>query len=310
MLKLTKYKIHRIIPLIMQIYLARNNVQAGPYSLAQLNNMLAAKEVHFDDLIWHVGMDEWQRVGDVTNNQYNYQPPQVGIMDTSTQPTDQRATVEQLFGNQPISTQEKSKKEVEQHHVAHVSTTKTTVSKKQTTKKTASTYELANPIIRIFAALIDNIIITATFAPIIFSIGIEKFSSITRANKDTYSQVLELSNLIPNHIMYMVLFFMLAIFFIQITLLIRRGQTLGKLITGIRILDKKSKQLPTATNIVLLRTIITNIAYSLPFGIILIAIDVLAMFTNKDKQSIHDKLAKTIVVTANDEQIDAKTHKK
>ncbi len=35
----------------MQIFLARNNVQAGPYNLEQLNIMLASGEVLLDDLM-------------------------------------------------------------------------------------------------------------------------------------------------------------------------------------------------------------------------------------------------------------------
>ena len=56
----------------MQIFLARNNVQAGPYSLDQLNIMLASGEVLLDDLMWHEGLDRWQRVGNLTNNQTVY----------------------------------------------------------------------------------------------------------------------------------------------------------------------------------------------------------------------------------------------
>ena len=58
----------------MQIFLARNNVQAGPYTLDQLNIMLASGEVVLDDLMWHEGLDQWQRVGNLTNNQTYYRP--------------------------------------------------------------------------------------------------------------------------------------------------------------------------------------------------------------------------------------------
>lgn len=58
----------------MQIFLARNNVQAGPYDLDQLNIMLASGEVTLDDLVWHDGLDQWQRVGNLTGNQHTYRP--------------------------------------------------------------------------------------------------------------------------------------------------------------------------------------------------------------------------------------------
>lgn len=59
----------------MQIYLARNNVQAGPYSLNELNSMLADGQVVLTDLAWHTGMDSWKTVGDMTNGQLFYADP-------------------------------------------------------------------------------------------------------------------------------------------------------------------------------------------------------------------------------------------
>jgi len=58
----------------MQIFLARNNVQAGPYTLDQLNIMLTSGEVVLDDLMWHEGLANWQRLGDLTANQPYYRP--------------------------------------------------------------------------------------------------------------------------------------------------------------------------------------------------------------------------------------------
>lgn len=36
--------------------------------------MLASGEVLLDDLMWHEGLDQWQRVGNLTNNQTVYRP--------------------------------------------------------------------------------------------------------------------------------------------------------------------------------------------------------------------------------------------
>src|SRR5690606_31114040 len=67
----------------MQIFLARNNVQAGPYTLDQLNIMLTSGEVVLDDLIWHEGLDQWQRVGNLTNNQTYYRPAPIVTADNN-----------------------------------------------------------------------------------------------------------------------------------------------------------------------------------------------------------------------------------
>jgi hypothetical protein len=58
----------------MQIYLARNNQQAGPYTLEQLNQMLANQQVLLTDLAWHQGMTEWKPLGELTNGQLFYRP--------------------------------------------------------------------------------------------------------------------------------------------------------------------------------------------------------------------------------------------
>lgn len=58
----------------MQIYLARNNQQAGPYTLEQLNQMLANQQVLLTDLAWHQGMTEWKALGELTQGKLIYQP--------------------------------------------------------------------------------------------------------------------------------------------------------------------------------------------------------------------------------------------
>jgi len=56
----------------MQIYLARDNQQAGPYTLEQLNQMLASQQVMLTDLAWHQGMPEWKALGELTKGKLVY----------------------------------------------------------------------------------------------------------------------------------------------------------------------------------------------------------------------------------------------
>ena len=58
----------------MQIYLARNNQQAGPYTLEQVNQMLASQQILLTDLAWHEGMTEWKALGELTQGKLVYQP--------------------------------------------------------------------------------------------------------------------------------------------------------------------------------------------------------------------------------------------
>ncbi len=61
----------------MQIYLARNNVPAGPYTLEQVNSMLASGEVQLTDLAWHEGLEQWQLLYELTGGEKVYQPKHV-----------------------------------------------------------------------------------------------------------------------------------------------------------------------------------------------------------------------------------------
>lgn len=75
----------------MQIYLARNNQQAGPYTLEQLNQMLANQQVMLTDLAWHQGMAEWKALGELTQGKSVYQPEGY-VAPTATPDTPSRTT--------------------------------------------------------------------------------------------------------------------------------------------------------------------------------------------------------------------------
>ncbi len=71
----------------MQIYLARNNQQAGPYTLEQLNQMLASQQVLLTDLAWHEGMTEWKALGELTQGKLVYQPTGYSAFSANTNTT-------------------------------------------------------------------------------------------------------------------------------------------------------------------------------------------------------------------------------
>lgn len=43
----------------MEIYIARNDEPCGPYSVAELNQMLESETITGEDLCWYEGCDEW-----------------------------------------------------------------------------------------------------------------------------------------------------------------------------------------------------------------------------------------------------------
>lgn len=301
----------------MQIYLARNNQQAGPYTLEQLNAMLASNEVLLTDLMWHDGMDKWQSVGQMTGNQLSYRPNIKSVMQpmtTPVNPTNQtnpnansnansnndnhptRVTVEQLYGRKSIDTKQPT---------GNISIKEYLTEQKQQTNhhnKTTPTNQLASVSKRILAVLIDQLIMIAAIFPLLMHTGMDVLSKPM-----TPAHVQSIVESVPNHIMTISALMILAVFVVQTLMLIKKGQTLGKMAVGLRILDKNSLSLPSVTNILLIRTVLTNIAYSVPMiGMLLLVADFIIMIIDKQKQSLHDKLAKTVVMIADDAQLDNK----
>lgn len=305
----------------MQIYLARNNQQAGPYTLEQLNAMLASNEVLLTDLMWHDGMDKWQSVGQMTGNQLSYRPNIKSVMQpmtTPVNPTNQtnpnansnanpnanpnndnrptRVTVEQLYGRKPIDTKQPTGDTSIKEYL--------TEQKQQTNhhNKITPTNQLASVSKRILAVLIDQLIMIAAIFPLLMHTGMDVLSKPM-----TPAHVQSIVESVPNHIMTISALMILAVFVVQTLMLIKKGQTLGKMAVGLRILDKNSLSLPSVTNILLIRTVLTNIAYSVPMiGMLLLVADFIIMIIDKQKQSLHDKLAKTVVMIADDAQLDNK----
>ena len=134
--------------------------------------------------------------------------------------------------------------------------------------------ELASPGIWLVAFIIDGLIyfIPALIVFIIFGGG-DDLDDLSRVGSG-------LSTVIN-----------IAIFVVQMVLLATRGQTIGKIITKIRIVDADTGEHPGGWRIIMLR----NIAHIiLLFTIFYWPIDSLFIF-RKDRRTIHDLIAQTRV---------------
>lgn len=286
----------------MQIYLARNNVQAGPYSLEQVNAMLADGQVEMSDLMWHAGMQNWQSVGEMTHNNRYYNPPIVQPAPTPAQvnleksPSETQASTSAPQHHQPKWVLERQNKDGKDgKDIAHA--------QKQ--------LDLASVSSRILAKLIDFVLFMLASLPLYLAFynspNFDKFIKMAESGKTilSNSEVQQLLTGIPQSTMILTNILVLGLLVAQTLLLTRRGQTIGKMVMGIRILDMQSNAIPKFTNLILLRTIVTNIIYSLSvFGLIFLIVDLVMMISDKNKrQSIHDKMAGTYVVIANDNQV-------
>ena len=309
----------------MQIFLARNNVQAGPYTLDQLNSMLLSGEVLLDDLMWHEGMSNWQRLGDITGNQLHYAPNiTVTARNPSTDTTDSRLSVDRLYGksdtSRPVATEDKS----------GVKSRPISLGKSKTKTNLATNASgvvingnppvvLAPIMSRILALAINGLLYLLSVLPLLLAlskldIDMEKFQNFNDFNA-AYDYTVSLMQSIPDATIMASQLMMFGLFAVQLLLIITRGQSLGKMMVGIRVVDQTTHQIPPLGRLLGLRTLLLLLIYNLVFSLTsFLGFAVIAahyFLVSKSPQNIgwHDKIAKTLVVKAADDQL-KKSNKK
>lgn len=315
----------------MYIFLARNNEQAGPYTLEQLNHMLSSGQVALDDLMWHEGMANWQYVGEMTNGQNFYHPSVV--VSSPVAPADDDA--DYIINNTPdqYAAQDKKSSDVwdrynsqnshrsPQNHKprddktgAKLILTKISKDPSKDISGARKQLMLAGIGSRILAKLIDLILFSLPnlilWLQIMKSPNYGQIVKLVESGKpfaDVYGELNTLMtgalSALPQQYLWLSTILLIGIVFSQLFLLLRRGQTLGKMLVGIRILDRQSNAIPNFFNLIILRSVLTWVVYSMSVvGIIALIIDFVVMFTNADRQSLHDKIARTYVVRVDDTQ--------
>lgn len=344
----------------MQIYLARHNVQAGPYSLDQLNTMLASGEVLLEDLAWHEGLSQWQRLGDLTNNQYAYHPsvssPAQGPFGNSAnqngysaagsntqgyselepgqghngQETSQgqntgerRVTVDQLYGNRPNSSSGSGLNDTANSRSPQAdphSNAKPTFSRAPIAKRSTQSHQGTQPTVlasipsRALALIINALLYLMAILPVLIALTKIDVDLETLANMQdmqaAYAYSAQLMAQIPSTTMWASQLMMFGLFAIQLILISRRGQSLGKMMTGIRVVDKTTHRLPSWGKLVGMRTLLLFLIYNLAFslnsfaGFALIIVHFVMAMTNPEKMGWHDRLANTQVVKADPKQLE------
>lgn len=249
----------------MQIYLARNNQQAGPYTLEQLNQMLASQQVLLTDLAWHEGMTEWKALGELTQGKLVYQPTGYSAFSANT--------------NTPYN-----------ETIQHI-------------RVETKTHELASISSRALAKIIDLLLwlpIAAIPSFSLMKLNINNFLSYkNRCNLQVASTKAaelqqQLFTLIPIEAWHTMLLYVVIMLAIQAFLLTKFGQSIGKKIVGIRIVDAETNGKVNLTRIFLLRSVVF-IILNLLFMPISTIIDY-AFALGQKRQALHDKIARTKVI--------------
>ncbi len=319
----------------MQIFLARNNVQAGPYQLEQLNIMLASGEVLLDDLMWHEGLAQWQRVGDLTNNQTVYRPtsantPEVNDSiinnvtvfpeDTNKTKDDKSVSLDRLYGKPERPKNVKADMTTNRHQTPHnnVSLNKSTLKNAVADNdKVVGNVVLAPIMSRVLATALNGLLYILAILPLVMAltkmdVDYTKFQNIQDMDA-AYQYSMTLMESLPSSTLMMSQVMVFGLFALQLVFITMRGQSLGKLITGIRVVDQTTHRLPSFIKLIGTRTLLLFIIYNLLFsftsflGFVIIAIHYYMASKSSENIGWHDKLAKTLVVKADSSQLTKKS---
>ena len=320
----------------MQIFLARNNVQAGPYTLDQLNIMLTSGEVVLDDLIWHEGLDQWQRVGNLTNNQTYYRPAPIVTADnndsiinnvtifpedsaSTTGQDDKAVSLDRLYGKpeRPAENAKNSKVDMTTNRQytpnSNVSLNKSGAKKISDNDKVVGDVVLAPIMSRVLATALNGLLYVLAIFPLVMAltkmdVDYTKFQNIQDMNA-AYQYSMTLMESIPSSTLMMSQVMVFGLFALQLVFITLRGQSLGKLITGIRVVDQTTHRLPSFTKLIGMRTLLLFIIYNLLFsftsflGFVVIIVHYYMASKSPENIGWHDKLAKTLVVKADSNQL-------
>ena len=254
----------------MQIYLARNNQQAGPYTLEQLNQMLTSQQVLLTDLAWHQGMTEWKALGELTQGKLVYTPEGYTAPTAFPEPS-------------PVQN--------------------SAIRKVQVEKKVTSKQELASIPTRILAKIIDLLLWLPAAAIPSFFLKPEQFNQLSEIQQkmqmaETSTQAMqlqqELFTLIPAEAWQTMFIYLVIMLGIQAFMLAKSGQSIGKKLTKIKIVDADSGEKVSLMRAFTLRSFIFIVLNLLFMPFITIIDHVFAL--GEKRQTLHDKLAKTKVV--------------
>ena len=323
----------------MQIFLARNNVQAGPYTLDQLNIMLTSGEVQLDDLIWHEGLGQWQRVGNLTNNQTFYRPAAAHIVtpevndsiinnvtifpeddDAEANKDNKSVSLDRLYGkperSKDMTKNTKADMTTNRQYkpTGNVSLNKSGANKNATANdKVIGNVILAPIMSRVLATILNGLLYVLAIFPLVMAltkmdVDYSKFQNIQ--NMDVaYQYSVKLMESLPSSTLMISQVMVFGLFALQLIFITLRGQSLGKLITGIRVVDQTTHRLPSFTKFIGMRTLLLFIIYNLLFsftsflGFVIIAIHYYMASKSPGNIGWHDKLAKTLVVKADNSQL-------
>ena len=166
---------------------------------------------------------------------------------------------------------------------------------------------------RVLATILNGLLYVLAIFPLVMAltkmdVDYSKFQNIQ--NMDVaYQYSVKLMESLPSSTLMISQVMVFGLFALQLIFITLRGQSLGKLITGIRVVDQTTHRLPSFTKLIGMRTLLLFIIYNLLFsftsflGFVIIAIHYYMASKSPENIGWHDKLAKTLVVKADSSQL-------
>lgn len=257
----------------MQIYLARNNQQAGPYSLDQLNQMLASQQVLLTDLIWHQGMNEWQTVASVTQGQLHYAPNPPDIVNRTTTVIDIRKRPTETVNSKQVATP---------------------ILASLPQRGAAKVIDL---MLWLPISLIPSAFMSSEQQRQIIAVQDQLMNALAQSQiEQAQAYNFQILQLIPNHVWLMMLIYLVGMLALQAWLIYKSGQSVGKKVMGLHIVSQDQYQRVGLGRAFFLRSLVF-IVFNL-FTNFLISLLDYGLAVGKKRQTLHDRLARTQVITA------------
>ncbi|MEZ5325066.1 MAG: RDD family protein [Verrucomicrobiales bacterium] len=322
----------------MNIFLARDNNQGGPFSPEQLQEMIHSGTVMKTDMVWHDGMPGWRCIGMV--------PEYLSLFEASSTTVGHSAqgTPESKTDVAPASAAAKA---------APASTTAASsgdaapipynpngapppkADGPAVTGFSANERELASRGARLMASLLDGVIcilavwiLSAYFLPGGLSLmdlagtgghqgprelvvvenevgektweikPVDGSAALSIADRYNRNELTEAEQAKILHFLMAVGIVILVILILQVVFLCTKGQSIGKMFLGIRIARDPSMAPAKFVHAVLLRSVVPWIINMIPIIGGLFSIVNVLCIFGADKKCLHDRIASTAVVKA------------
>lgn len=243
----------------MEIHIGRDGERFGPYDERRTEEMIRAGDLRPDDLAWRVGMADWRPLAELFPHAF---PPDAA--GTATDPASHD--------------RDGSHDDAPDSRFAH---------------RDAGLFSapppgiLAEPAARLGATVLDGLIVVAL--PLLLGFA-------GAATDFPFAGPQDLDRIFYPFFLAGILF--LALVILQIVLLSRDGQTVGKKIVGVRIVGPTDDRPAGFVRAVALRGFVHAFLVGIPgFGILYLLVDSLSIFRD-DRRCLHDHIAGTRVIKA------------